>query len=458
MSEMDTIFALSSAPGKAGVAVVRISGKDAFEALQHLNPAPLPPPRVATLMKLYREDGTLLDHALVICFPAPASFTGEDVVELHLHGSLAVTRACIGRLSAMPHLRLAEPGEFTRRAFDAGKFDLLEVEALADIIDAETDAQLRQAFRQLEGHMGRNYMLMRASIVEALALLEAYIDFPEEDIPEEVLAQIHAGTLKLMSRINHVLTDNSIGERIRSGFRVAIIGAPNVGKSSLLNALAKRDAAIVSPIPGTTRDVIELHIDIGDFPVVLSDTAGIRETDDVIENMGIIRSREALAKADIILVLLDASDLQKSMEILRTGDFSDIPQKIIVCVNKADLSDSYDKIIKQCMGYLSASKLKMNDIIAISAGSGANLDGLEKLLADSLNALQPAEEPLITQTRHRALLETARFYLDASLSPLPIELRCEELRLAAVSIGKISGIILPDELLGAIFSKFCIGK
>lgn len=458
MSSTDTIFALSSAPGKAAVSVIRISGSQAFDALRNLTGSSLPAARLAKLSKLYRKDGSVLDHALVICFPAPHSFTGEDVVELHLHGGLAIIRACVERLNALTNLRLAEPGEFTRRAFDSGKFDLLEVEAIADVINAETDAQARQAFRQLEGHMRQRYMLMRASIVDALALLEAYIDFPEEDIPEEVLVQIRDSSLDLMEQIKAALSDGSVGERIRSGFRVAIVGAPNVGKSSLLNALTKRDAAIVSSIPGTTRDVIELHMDIAGFPVILSDTAGIRDTVDVIENLGIIKSKEALNNADIILLLCDATDLENSLDILQNDTFSVTDKDIIICINKVDLSDSYEDAIKNCRNLIASNKLIFNNIIAISAQTLVNLEMLENTLSDILCGIQPAEAPLITQSRHRMLLEAALPHLAESLQPLPLEIRCEELRLAASCLGKISGIILPDELLGAIFSKFCIGK
>lgn len=436
---------------------MRISGPNAFDALKCLCPTPLPQARMAALKKLYRHDGEVLDHALVICFPKPHSFTGDDLVELHLHGSTAVLRACIAELSAMPGLRLAEPGEFTRRAFSSGKFDLLEVEALADVIHAETDQQARQALRQLEGYTGRKYTQMRATIVEALALLEAYIDFPEEEIPENVLGQMCASTMSLMRKIEHFLEDGRVGERIRNGFQVAIIGAPNVGKSSLLNALAKRDAAIVSPIAGTTRDVIDLHMDIAGFPVILSDTAGLRETSDMVENMGIAKSKATLEKADILLLLLDAGSMEESFLMLNNDDF-DFQKPTILCVNKCDLKGAHDRLINDANLLISSTNINPDAIIAISAAKGTHLQHLEKALANLLNAQQLSENPIITQSRHRVLLEAALEHLKASLAPLPLELRCEELRLAAASIGKISGAILPDELLGHIFSKFCIGK
>jgi tRNA modification GTPase len=454
----DTIVALSSAAGKAGVSVIRISGDAAFAALQSLTHCPLPSPRIATLQKLKHSDGAIMDKALILCFPAPHSFTGEDVVELHIHGSRAIQRSCLAHLVALPNTRLADAGEFTRRAFDSGKMDLLEVEALVDVINAETEAQVRQALRQFEGHIGKAYATMRASIVECLALLEAYIDFPEEDIPESVLTNIRISTEKLIASITSALLDRCAGERIRNGFRVAIVGAPNVGKSSLLNALAKRDAAIVSAIPGTTRDVIALSMDIGGYPVILSDTAGIRKTSDDIELIGISLSKSTIAEADLVLVLCDATKVEASLDVALLDELKAHKSQVICCINKSDLSKNTDKIVSEVKKHMFEHGINILHVIEISVFEKTNLDKLEKSISDTLNLFQPTEEPIITQARHRRLLELASHHLQTSLGELPLELKCEELRLAGVSIGNITGAILADELLGEIFSKFCIGK
>lgn len=448
MSPQETIVALSSAPGKAGVAVIRISGPQSRHILTTITQKPLPDARIAAYRKIYHADGSVLDHALVLLFAAPASFTGEDVVELHMHGGTAIVKACLKLLTGFEACRLAEAGEFTRRAFEHGKIDLLEVEAIADIIDAETEAQARQALRQLDGHAGLIYQRMRAQILECMALLEAYIDFPEEDIPGSVTSRVRQETALLIGSIKQVLETAPVGERIRGGFRIAIIGAPNVGKSTLLNQLAKRDAAIVSPIAGTTRDVIEVHMDIHGYAVILSDTAGIRDTEDVIENLGIDRTLAALDCADIAVFLLDAlqPDITPQAIIYKS-------QKPCIClINKSDIASKNQ--LETAANMLG----KQQPVIHISAASGDGMEVFYHELKQQLETLQPAEAPIVTRERHKLLLFSALQALERSQKELPLELWCEELRVATQKIGEITGIISVDEILGSIFSTFCIGK
>jgi len=438
---MQTIFALSSAPGKAGVAVIRLSGAQAKVALQRLQ-APLPSPRMATLAMLKDAQGMPIDQALALYFPAPHSFTGEDVVELHIHGSRAVTEQLLGIFSAMPELRLAEPGEFTRRAFLNGKMDLTAAEGLADLINAETAAQQKQALRLLKGEAATFYEKLRQGIVHVLALLEAYIDFPDEDIPEHILAEIHAEVQTLISIIEAQLQDSRVGEKIRDGVRVAILGAPNVGKSSLMNLLARRDVAIVSHIAGTTRDVIEVHLDMGGYSVILSDTAGIREQAGEIEAEGIRRSFARAQEADIRIVMFDAAfpDYSPSVRL--------IDADTIVVINKSDL------------GLPSPLPNLEQPPIAISVNTGHGLDNLMDALERRIAAATAVEAGFITRSRHRAHLTHAIAHLKryAENPTVGLELRCEELRRAAAEIGKITGTIATDELLGHIFVSFCIGK
>jgi tRNA modification GTPase len=305
--------------------------------------------------------------------------------------------------------------------------------------------------------MGQAYTSIRSKIVECLALLEAYIDFPEEDIPESVFDSITRNTTELANHIAHNLADNHIGERIRSGFRVAIVGAPNVGKSSLLNMLAKRDAAIVSATPGTTRDVIEVPMNMDGYAVIISDTAGIRETSDEIESIGISRSKKALSQSDMAIILLDASNLAESLHSIPNEILQSYSGQWILCINKSDLSEDISATESAAQHLLHPRTISPERIVSISV-KNASIQSLERAISAVLHSMHPAEEPLITQSRHRTLLTRAHNHLQQSLQPLPLELRCEELRLAAHAIGQISGVILPDELLGEIFSKFCIGK
>ncbi len=451
-----TIFATATAPGKSGVAVIRISGAGAKDALTALGVSPLPAPRIATLAAL-KDNENIIDKALVLYFETPHSFTGEDVVEIHCHGSRAVINQLLSVLSRLPDYRMAEAGEFTRRAFLNGKMDLTAAEGLADLIDAETEAQRKQAIRIMKGDAALFYEKLRAGILHSLAYLEAYIDFPDEDIPPHVLAEIEREIDSVSKLISAQLGDNSASERIRDGIYVSILGAPNVGKSSLMNLLAKRDIAIVSNIAGTTRDVIEVNLDIDGYSVILSDTAGIREHADIIEEEGIRRSFERAHSADIKIIVLDAENVASGQwsvleSIMKDGGLQITEhnsQATIILLNKSDLT-------------LPSPLPKISGITPIPI-SVKNKTGLEDLFAElkkRITATTPSESSFITRARHRELLTFALAHLQnyTKSKDAGLELRCEELRRAATEVGKITGKIAVDEILGHIFSSFCIGK
>src|SRR5688572_13141238 len=362
----DTIYALATPPGRSGVAVVRISGPDARAALAALTDRELPQPRVATLRRLVGKDDLPLDDALVLWFPAPHSFTGEDVAELHLHGGPAVIAATLAALSAQQGLRLAEPGEFTRRAFDHDKLDLAQVEGIADLIAAETEMQRRQAFRQARGHLRKWLDGERATLLRTLARLEAFIDFPDEDLPEQLCLSINAEIGDLANVLGKELQDRS-GERLRDGLEIAILGSPNVGKSSILNALAKREAAIVSSIAGTTRDIIEVRMDIGGFPVTLADTAGLRATADEIEAEGVRRALGRAEHADLKLLVFDGG----TWPAIDPETAKLIDDQAICVVNKADLLREPEPVAIEGRGALKLScktGLGFDAVVAVIAG------------------------------------------------------------------------------------------
>ncbi|MBK1836482.1 tRNA uridine-5-carboxymethylaminomethyl(34) synthesis GTPase MnmE [Azospirillum sp. YIM B02556] len=439
-----TIYALATAPGRSSVAVVRISGPGAGSALAALTGRPLPMPRRAVLTKLRNpKTGDALDDALILRFVAPASFTGEDVVELHLHGGRAVVTGVIEALATLPGLRLAEPGEFTRRAFENGKLDLTEAEAVADLIDAETTAQRRQALRQMEGALGKLYDGWRERLTRALAHIEADIDFAEDDLPGGVADAVRPVIAGLAGEIAAHLNDGGRGERLREGLHIAIVGAPNAGKSSLLNALARRDAAIVSARAGTTRDIIEVHLDLGGYPVVLADTAGLREAAaDEVEEEGIRRARDRAARADVKVAVFDATTLPD----LDPATLDLIDRDTVVVFNKTDLAKAAD--------------LRPDlSPIAVSAQTGAGLKLLEdKLTAYSADRLAIGSTPSLTRARHReALTECRESLLRALEAPLP-ELAAEDVRLASRALGRITGRVDVEDLLDVIFRDFCIGK
>jgi len=435
----DTIVALASGAVPAALAVIRISGPETRRVLEAFCGG-VPDPRHASLRDIGPPRLPAIDRGLAIWFPGPASFTGEDMAELHTHGSRAVVSAVIEAVLSLPGTRLAEPGEFARRAFENGKLDLTQVEGLADLISAETEAQRRQALAQAEGSLRTLYEGWRIELLGAQALVEAGLDFADEgDVAADIAVKADAIVAPLLVSISHHLADRR-GERLRDGVHIVIAGPPNVGKSSLLNALAKRDVAIVSEEAGTTRDVLEVHLDLGGLPVTLTDTAGLREAESKVEAEGVRRALARTEQADVVLWLVDATapiwELPAALEI-RTA----------ICVlNKIDLERGFTP---------------HRDCLQISARTGQGLDRLVEALEEQ--AAHVAEtglaSPLMTRARHRAELEGARVALQRFGQPtLSPELKAEELRIAARHLGRLTGRIDVEEVLGAIFGEFCIGK
>jgi tRNA modification GTPase len=421
------------------VAVLRISGPDARRAVTLLAGG-LPPPRVAQRRRLVDpQNGDALDDGLILWFPAPRSATGEDLAELHLHGSRAVLAAVMQALTRLG-LRLAEPGEFTRRAFLNGKLDLLQAEAIADLAAAETEAQRRQAMRQLGGELGDVYRGWRDRLTRILAHLEAAIDFPDEDLPQEIEDRILGETKGLVAEIEHHLADGRRGERLRDGIEVAIVGPPNAGKSSLLNRIARRDAAITSPVPGTTRDVIEVAIDLGGYPVVLADTAGLRDSADAIEQEGKRRAVQRAEQAEIRLFVFDIAHPADA-----AGASAWPGADTILVANKIDLVSAVDTSLSP-------------PALPVSALTGEGIDKLLVVLGERVAQTYRIEAPILTRARHRQALEEAAASLRRSFfADLP-ELRAEDLRLALRSLGRITGAVDVEDLLDVIFRDFCIGK
>ncbi len=438
-----TIYALSTPNSKAALAVIRISGGSATDFFAHFSIAKIPEPRRASLLNL-KVGLEIIDSSLVIYFKAPNSFTGEDVVEISCHGGRAVVKRILGELGKIENFRLAEAGEFTKRAFLNGKIDLLQAEAIADVIDAETSAQLAMANKILLGEASSHYVSLHSNIVEALAMFEAYIDFPEDEVPREAFLTGQNLISKSMADIESILSSAKSSEMLRDGIIVSIIGAPNAGKSSLLNMLAKRDAAIVSDIAGTTRDLIELHLDIAGYEFILTDTAGIRDAQDIIEKEGIRRTLEAAKKSDIVLALFD-STMPPDNETLKLLD-----ERSIIIFSKADLSD---KIAPEL------ESLKSHPHYSISCKNGIGIDSIEKCLEGFAKDFIKTESIYITRARHSELLKAALESLkEAMREGIQPELRTEELRYAAYNIGKVTGRIDVEDILDRIFATFCIGK
>lgn len=433
-----TIVALASGAGRAGVAVLRLSGPQAGAALEALTDRPPPAPRQAARRAFCEPaSGLSLDDGLALWFPGPASFTGEDVAELHVHGGPAVVAAMIQACLAVPGLRPAEPGEFTRRAFENGKLDLAEAEGLADLVDAETEGQRRQALRQRRGALSALYEGWRAKLIEAAALMEAEIDFPDEDLPGALAQRAGPILAALTTEMGMHLDDSQRGERVRDGYRIAIIGPPNAGKSSLLNALAQREAAIVSEIPGTTRDVVEVRLVMAGYPVWIADTAGLREAADSIEAEGVRRALERAEEADLRLGVVE-------------GDLP-LPANLAASLRPEDLLIR----AKADLGSPSAPGRR------VSVLTGEGLAELEAELAARVSAALSQEEvPALTRARHRRLVEEARAALERAIPALSVgpELAAEDVRLAASAIGRLTGRIDVEDLLDEIFSSFCIGK
>ncbi len=427
---------------------MRISGPGSANILNALGVDPLPPARMASLKKLIHQDTKeVIDHALVLWFPAPASYTGEDVVELHIHGGRAIINELTQYLQSLDGVRLAEPGEFSRRAFINGKMDLTMLEGVADMIDAQTAAQKKQALRQMDGGLETLYEDWRLELIEILAHMEAYIDFPDEDIPDQTEEKIINQVGNLIKDLQAHLSDRR-GQRLREGLYAVIIGAPNVGKSSLMNALARKDVAIVSNIAGTTRDVIEVQMDIGGYPLTLADTAGLRNTSDDIESKGIALARKRAEQADIRICLFDAENPQA----LDEATMAMIDDNSVIVMNKADRCPQ-----KEMMRVKGAVPVMM------SAKTGQGIDNLIDRLEDMLGEIaSPAESPLFTRQRHKAGLEQAvnclEDFLISRRERRAIELAAEDLRLAARSLGSVTGRIEVEDLLDKIFSSFCIGK
>lgn len=440
-----TIYALASGAGRSGVAVVRLSGPKAYEVLCHLSQKDSFKPRYAHRVHLIDPVTSYsIDDGLALWFPAPHSFTGEDVVEFQTHGGRAVVQALSEALGAIKGLRLAEPGEFTRRAFENDKMDLTQAEGLADLIHAETNAQARQALRQMDGALGKIYQDWADRIVRILAHFEAVIDFPDEDLPEEIELGVREKVRLLQIEIENHLGDGHRGERLRDGVRLAIIGPPNAGKSSLLNHLAKREVAIVSDIAGTTRDVIESHLDIGGYPVVVADTAGLRHSEDVIESEGIRRAQNTAAQSDLKVVLFDCADWPNLDE--KTLDLVD--EDSLVVFNKIDKSSKPD-----------VTQVKGQTVLFMSAKSQEGLAGFFKTLEEEVSkrCLMSAS-PSLTRARHREALEdTLESLKRFALIDLP-ELAAEDLRMATRGLGRITGRIDVEDILDVVFSDFCIGK
>jgi len=455
VSERSTIFALSSGRPPAAIAVVRVSGPRAGNALNALI-GRVPEPRKAALARVRDPaNGEVIDEALALWFPAPHSETGEDVAELQLHGGHAVIAAVLDALGALEGCRMAEPGEFTRRAFENGRLDLTEVEGLADLIAAETTAQRRQAYRQLKGLIGDRAEAWRERLVEALALIEARIDFSDEaDVPENLVEPALRVASELRAEIAASLGDGGRGERLREGLVVAIAGPPNAGKSTLLNRLARREAAIVSPYPGTTRDVIEVHLDLAGYPVTLLDTAGIRDSDDPVEQDGVRRARARSAMADLVLWVTDASADGGSV-----GDAAQqVPGAELWWIrNKVDLaSKAYvDRNESWCENGINRS-------FAISAIAGTGMEELIGGLAAFGQAYFAATETaLVTRARHRRALQDTVAALERALGQSDRdreELIAEDLRSAARALGRLTGRVDVEDVLDVIFRDFCIGK
>ena len=443
---IDTIFAPATAPGRAGVAVIRISGPKAADALAALCPdQPRPTPRMAHLRALYHPaSGALIDHALVLYFAAPASFTGENVVELHIHGGRAILQALTQALTALPGLRLAEAGEFTKQAFLNGKMDLTAAEGIADLIDAETEAQRKQALRMVAGELEQAYERYRTRLIRSLALVEAYIDFPDEDIPDHVLDELQEEVGTLREELQAALADDHRGERIADGVHVVILGAPNAGKSTLMNYLAKRDVSIVSTTAGTTRDVVEVHLDINGYPVIIADTAGLRDSEDEIELEGIRRARARTQTADLKLAVFDATAYPDLDQQTRDS----IDHNTLIILNKTDQ-----------LSVALPDTIEGHTPLAISLKTGDGLDAFMVQLEEKISGLLfSANQPIITRARHRVAMENCVAHLQRFANGGPIELMAEELRIAAHALGSITGRVDVEEVLGEIFRSFCIGK
>ena len=442
-----TIYALSSGPGISGVAIIRVSGPDASKVIKTLTGKKIPEPRIATLRKINNiNTSELIDEGIIIWFPGPESYTGEDMAEIHVHGGKAVVLSVQKEISKIKNCRLAEPGEFTKLAFQNGKINLLKAESIADLISAETEIQRLQAVKMMKGKSSEKFNELRDKLLKILSFIEAKIDFPEEDLPEENLKKVKQDSSNVLDEINKILNDQKVGEIIREGFKIAIVGPTNAGKSSLLNNLSNREVAIVSEIAGTTRDVVEVHLNIDGYPVIISDTAGIRDSKDEIEKKGIRLSLKKAENADLKLVVVDAKNVDLS------GFLNDLLKNdAILVVNKSDL-------LKE---KLDPKILKLNHVL-ISLKDNLNIDELIFKIKNSLkNKFITEEDILITRERHRQHLlqcvDHLKNFLDKNYKS-DFDKAAEDLRLATRHLGMIVGKVDVEEILGSIFNDFCIGK
>ena len=442
-----TIYALSSGPGISGVAVIRVSGKNTPKVIEKLTGSKLPIPRMATLKK-FNKNGSkeLIDEGVMIWFPAPNSYTGEDLAEFHVHGSRAVIKAMHSAISKVKNCRLADPGEFTKRAFQNGKINLLKAESIADLISSETEIQRKQALKIMSGKTSDKFNSWRERLLKILSHVEAKIDFPEEDLPKNVIIKIQKTSRGVLQEIKKTLDDQKVGERIREGFKIAIVGPPNSGKSSLLNYLSKRDVAIVSEMAGTTRDVIETHLNLDGYPVIVSDTAGIRRSKNEIEKKGIKIALNNAERADLKVVVVSAKNVDFT-GVLKTL----LTKNAILVVNKSDL-------IKKKLN----TKFNKYDHVLISIKDDLNLNKLIKKIKNKLkNKFTTSEDILITRDRHRQNLINCMVHLNKFnkiKSTQDFDKAAEDLRLATRHLGMIVGKVEVEELLGSIFNDFCIGK
>jgi len=442
-----TIYALSTGPGISGVAIIRISGEDASKVIKLLTGQRLPKPRVASLRKINKiNTSELIDEGIILWFPGPESYTGEDMAEIQVHGSKAVVDALHYSISRIENCRLAEPGEFTKLAFQNGKINLLKAESIADLISSETEIQRQQAIKIMNGISSDKFNFLREKLLKILSYVEAKIDFPDEDLPDDILKEIKKNLNEVLKDIEKILDDQKVGERIREGFKIAILGPTNAGKSSLLNYLSNRDVAIVSEIAGTTRDVIETHLNIDGYPVIVSDTAGIRDSKNEIEKKGIKLSLSRAEEADLKLVVIDAKNFEFT-DVLRGL----LDQNAILVINKSDL----------LKGDIDPEITKLNHVL-ISIKENLNIDELIFKIKNNLkNKFITSDDILITRERHRQHLEQCLEHLKNFNKKNEVEdfdKAAEDLRLATRHLGMIVGKVDVEEILGSIFNDFCIGK
>ena len=442
-----TIFALSSGPGLSGIAVIRVSGPNTKKVLKNMTISAIPSPKVAVVRKFINpETKDLIDQGILLWFPGPESYTGEDMAEFHVHGSKAVIEAINLSLSKIEGCRLAEPGEFTKIAFQNGKINLLKAESISDLISSETEIQRKQAIKIMSGKSSDKFNSLRERLLKILSNIEAKIDFPDEDLPDNILKNIHSETKSIKNEIDKILNDQKVGERIREGFKIAIIGPTNAGKSSLLNYLSKRDIAIVSEIAGTTRDVIEAHLNLNGYPVVIYDTAGIRDSKDEIEKKGIKLALERAENADLNLIVIEPKSVDFIDFLKKFGS-----KKSILVINKMELG--VDNI---------AEEIKNYEPVLISIKKEKNLDKLISLIKENLkNKFILQDDIYITRQRHRTNLEKCVEHLtnfEEKNSLEDFDKAAEDLRLATRYLGTIVGKVDVEEILGSIFNDFCIGK